>query len=76
MMILTLLVRRPCDAQDRNPHHRSFKSGSENKHHEPQEEVSRPLLFFFFFLAQAHSAVESEEVVNAGDERACGREDI
>ena len=31
---------------------------------------------FFFFLAQAHSAVESEEVVNAGDERACGREDI
>lgn len=76
MMILTLLVRRPCDAQDRNPHHRSFKSGSENKHHEPQEEVSRLLLLLLFFLAQAHSAVESEEVVNAGDERACGREDI
>lgn len=32
--------------------------------------------FLFSFLAQARSAVESEEVVNAGDERACGREDI
>ena len=36
----------------------------------------RFFVFCFFFLAQAHSVVESEEVVNAGDERACGREDI
>ena len=48
-MILTLLVWRPCAAQDRNPHHRSFKSGSENRHHLPQEEVARPFFFFFFF---------------------------
>ena len=36
----------------------------------------RWFFFFFSFLAQARSAVESEEGVNAGDERACGREDI
>ena len=78
MMILTLLVRRPCAAQDRNRHHRSFKPGSENiTNHKRKWQDRRFFSFFLFsFLAQARSAVESEEVVNAGDERACGREDI
>lgn len=71
MMTQALLVLRLYAAQDRSLHCRSLESGSGDKHHQPQEDVARP--FFFWCLG---SKWEFGEVMNAGNGRVCGREDI
>lgn len=68
-LIQTLLALRLCAARDLHLPCRSLEAGSEKNTTNHNRRWQRG---FFFFSARAQSAVESEEVVDAGG----GREDV